>query len=71
MKKFLLTCILLAMASAASAQDRPQPAPDICKPEVEKLCASKSLKQECLVANWTKLPSPCQDALLKPMRGGE
>jgi hypothetical protein len=71
MKPLLLICILLATSFAASAQDRPQPAPDICKPEVEKLCAAKALKQECLVANWTRLSSPCQDALLKPIRGGD
>ena len=71
MKMLLLIGALLATTSAACAQDRPRPAPDICKPDVEKLCAAKSLKQECLVANWTRLSSPCQDALLKPIRGGE
>ena len=41
-----------------------------CKVDVERFCDRASLKQECLVANWTRISSNCQDALATPMRGG-
>ena len=41
-----------------------------CKAEIRKFCDAALLKQECLVAHWTKISSDCQDGLATPMRGG-
>lgn len=41
-----------------------------CKADMQRLCGVARLKQECLVAHWTKLSSDCQDGLASPMRGG-
>lgn len=70
--------ILLAARSAAFAQERKEAPPqslhgrtlESCKADIEKYCAKANLKQECLVAHWTKISSDCQDGLATPMRGG-
>ena len=41
-----------------------------CKIDIQKFCGATNLKQECLVAHWTRISNDCQDALAKPMRGG-
>jgi hypothetical protein len=41
-----------------------------CKVDIQKYCDQASLKQECLVAHWTRISGDCQDALATPMRGG-
>lgn len=80
MKQAVLFLIALTVATAAQAQaqDRGRaPTPqglrgksmETCKADAQKFCAAKALKQECLVTNWTKISSDCQDALATPMRG--
>jgi hypothetical protein len=79
MKQAVLFLIALTVATAVQAQDRSRaPTPqglrgksmESCKADAQKFCAAKALKQECLVTNWTKISSDCQDALATPMRGG-
>lgn len=77
-----IACLLLAglvIAGGARAQDRSKQPPasqgingktiESCKADIQKLCDSASLKQECLVAHWTRISSDCQDGLATPMRG--
>jgi hypothetical protein len=75
----LLLIGALILSPAATAQDRSrQPAPqglngktvESCKADIRKFCDAAALKQECLVAHWTRISSDCQDGLATPMRGG-
>lgn len=75
----LLLAGAMILSTAAMAQDRSkQPTPqglngktvDSCKADIRKFCGAAALKQECLVAHWTKISSDCQDGLATPMRGG-
>ena len=82
MKTIRVLSVLLAMTTAALAQSpgprsQESPAPGLngksmesCKPDLQKFCDAANLKQECLVAYWTKISSDCQDALARPMRSG-
>jgi hypothetical protein len=75
-------CLLLAamlLSPTAIAQDRGrEPVPQVvngksiesCKADIRKYCNAVVLKQECLVAHWTKISGDCQDGLATPMRGG-
>lgn len=73
-------CAALLLVSSAQAQDRgPREIPtqglrgktmENCKADIQRLCETARLKQECLVAHWTKLSGDCQDGLATPMRGG-
>jgi len=76
---YLLLIGAIVLSSAATAQDRSrQPASqglngktvESCKEDIRKFCDAAALKQECLVAHWTKISSECQDGLATPMRGG-
>lgn len=65
----------LAQPSASGSQETAQhvlngEAMERCKPDLRKLCGSASLKQECLVAHWTKISNACQDSLARPMGPG-
>jgi hypothetical protein len=75
-------CLLIAslvIAGCADAQDLSKQPPasqgfngktiESCKADIQKLCDGASLKQECLVTNWTRISSDCQDGLVTPMRG--
>jgi len=73
----LLAAVILA--PTAMAQDRGrEPVPqgingksiESCKADIRKYCDAVVLKQECLVAHWTKISGDCQDGLATPMRGG-
>ncbi len=44
--------------------------PAACMGDLTRLCSDKSLKLECLVQQWTRVSSGCQDSLAKPMRAG-
>jgi len=77
MKSAVLFLTALVVAGSAQAQDRSRaPIPqglrgktmESCKADTQKFCAAKALKQECLVTNWTRISSDCQDALATPMR---
>jgi hypothetical protein len=80
MKLVQAFCACLLLVSSAQAQDRePREIPaqglrgktmENCKADIQRLCAPARLKQECLVAHWTKLSGDCQDGLATPMRGG-
>jgi len=74
---FLLAAMI--QSPTATAQDRSkEPVPqgingksmESCNAEIRKFCDAAVLKQECLVAHWTKISSDCQDGLATPMRGG-
>jgi hypothetical protein len=43
---------------------------DSCKADIRKYCDAADLKQECLVAHWSKISKNCQDVLAMPMRDG-
>lgn len=74
---YLLLAILVASPSAF-AQARKDQLPqgingktmESCKADISKYCERANLKQECLVAHWTRISGDCQDALATPMRGG-
>jgi hypothetical protein len=80
---FLTTLLIVAAATIiANAQDQtPSPHPsgigtksmDICTTDIKKVCGNPMFnletQKECLVTNWTKISSDCQDALAKPSRG--
>lgn len=75
--KIVTSAALLLALSAAAAQEPGKPPQGIggktmesCRPDIRKYCDQVHLKQECLVAHWTKISSDCQDALATPMRGG-
>ena len=79
MKMFCVLFTITVLPAAAMAQDRSrEPLPkgvnskamDSCKTDVQKFCVTADLKQECLVAHWTKISNDCQDALATPMRNG-
>jgi hypothetical protein len=78
MKGACAMLVLLAVLSAAFAQEKKEAPPqglqgktmESCKADIEKYCAKDHLKQECLVAHWTRISSDCQDGLATPMRGG-
>ena len=78
MKIACLLVALLVVVPAAFAQERKDKPPqgvngktmESCKSDIGKYCAKANLKQECLVAHWTRISSDCQDALATPMRGG-
>ncbi len=77
-----IQCLLVAamiFSPIAMAQERSKgPVPqgingksmESCKADIRKYCDAAMLKQECLVAHWTKISSDCQDGLATPMRGG-
>ncbi|MBU3077887.1 hypothetical protein [Sphingomonas quercus] len=52
------------------ASRAPRPVAPACAADLARLCAGKSLQQECLVQHWTKISSDCQEALARPMHGG-
>jgi hypothetical protein len=64
----------IAMAQERSKQPVPQgingKSMESCKADIRKYCDAAMLKQECLVAHWTKISGDCQDGLATPMRGG-
>jgi hypothetical protein len=79
MKVAYLAFGTMLFLSPAFAQERSKEPPpqgingktmESCRADVEKLCDRANLKQECLVAHWTRISSDCQDALATPMRGG-
>ena len=75
----LISLVIVTPALAQSSGDRShQPLQpglrgrmmDSCRADLQKFCGAVNLKQECLVAHWTRIASDCQDALATPMRGG-
>jgi hypothetical protein len=42
----------------------------VCAADIRKFCEAADLKQECLVAHWSKISSDCQDALATSARIG-
>jgi hypothetical protein len=79
MKTMHVLSILLAMGGPALAQSSVAHSQETsrqglngktmesCKRDLQKFCDAANLKQECLVAHWTKISSDCQDALARPM----
>jgi hypothetical protein len=75
---FFLAAMLLSGSAFAQSRDHgrdlpPKPASrgmDFCKADIRKFCEAANLKQECLVAHWSKISSRCQDVLGAPMRDG-
>jgi len=79
MKSQYILLAAMILAPTAMAQDGGrEPVPqgingkslESCKADIRKYCDAVALKQECLVAHWTKISSDCQDGLATPMRGG-
>ena len=78
MKSACAMLVLLTALSAAFAQEKKELPPqglngrtmESCKDDIRKHCAKTNLKQECLVAHWTKISGDCQDGLATVMRGG-
>jgi hypothetical protein len=35
----------------------------VCKTDIQRYCDEANLKQECLVAHWSKISTECQDVL--------
>ncbi len=79
MKTLYLVLVGLLVSTDALAQNDPVAQPPqglkgrtkaACTNDLARLCAGKSLKLECLVENWIKISSDCQDALAKPMHDG-
>ena len=79
MKTQYILLAAMILAPTAMAQDKGrEPVPQringksmaSCKADIQKYCDAVVLKQECLVAHWTKISSDCQDGLATPMRGG-
>lgn len=77
MKIVYSAALLLALSAAAAQEPGKSPTQGIggktmesCKPDIRKYCDQVHLKQECLVAHWTRISSDCQDALATPMRSG-
>ena len=35
----------------------------ICKADIQRFCDEANLKQECLIAHWSKISTECQDVL--------
>jgi hypothetical protein len=77
--QYLLLLAAAILSFAAMAQDRSKEPPpqgvngknmESCRADIRKFCNAANLKQECLVAHWTKISNDCQDALVTPMRGG-
>lgn len=74
----LILAGLLVSTDAFAQGDRASPPPGemspramaACEADLVRLCADRSLKQECLVRHWTEISGGCQDALAKPMRPG-
>ena len=78
----LLAAALLATVAvtASAAQEQPgtprvgigSKTMDSCKEDIRKLCstAMAPMQKECLVKNWMKISSDCQDAVAKPGREG-
>ena len=78
MKIAYMPLVALIVLAPAYAQERSKESPpegmngktmESCKPDIQKYCDRANLKQECLVAHWTRISSDCQDALATPMRG--
>ncbi|HEU0096527.1 MAG TPA: hypothetical protein VFQ52_08735, partial [Rhizomicrobium sp.] len=75
---FFFVAMLLSGSTFAQPRDHnrdlpPKPAGrgmDFCKADIHKFCEAADLKQECLVAHWSKISSRCQDVLAAPMRDG-
>jgi hypothetical protein len=74
---FLLAAMILspvAMAQNRGGESVPQgvngKSMESCKADIRKYCDAAVLKQECLVAHWTKISGDCQDGLATSMRGG-
>jgi hypothetical protein len=77
-RAFFFAAMLLSGSAFAQSRDHgralpPKPASrgmDFCKADIHKFCEAADLKQECLVAHWSKISSRCQDVLGAPMRDG-
>jgi hypothetical protein len=77
-RAFFLAAIFFSSSAFAQPRDRsrdPPPKPasrgmDFCKADIHKFCEAADLKQECLVAHWSKISSRCQDVLAAPMHDG-
>jgi hypothetical protein len=81
----LVASLEIAAATFASAQEQPpsqavSPAVgigsktmDACTADIKKFCGNPAFnletQKECLVTNWTKISSDCQDAVAKQGRG--
>jgi hypothetical protein len=72
----VVAALLVPAAGPAQERTRP-PSPsqglngktmESCRIDIQRLCSKVGLNKECLVANWTKISSDCQDALASPMR---
>lgn len=69
-----LGAMLLSGSALAQSRDRNREAPprpagkgmDFCKADIHKFCEAADLKQECLVAHWSKISDRCQDVLAAP-----
>ena len=65
---FSLVVGMAQLAAAATAQSD-HPLDDkskwitACKSDIERFCDEANLKQECLIAHWSKISSECRDRL--------
>jgi hypothetical protein len=80
MKPLIIAAVAFAlsagMASAQQGGDQSRPTVgmgsktmDSCKADTAKYCATSSdyVRKECLVRNWDRITSDCQDALGTPI----
>lgn len=44
---------------------------DVCKADIRRFCDAANLKQDCLVAHWSKISAGCQELLATPARNGD
>ncbi len=75
---FFSATLLLSGSALGQPQDHSHGPPpklagkgmDSCKADIRKFCATANLKQECLVAHWSRISGNCQAVLAMPMRDG-
>lgn len=63
-----ITNAALSMSLALAAQAEHPPGDKsrwirACKTDIQRFCDEANLKQECLVAHWSKISSECRDVL--------
>ena len=66
----LLAAIVLESLPAAAATVQANRSSDdkarwikICKADIQRFCDEANLKQECLIAHWSKISTECQEVL--------
>jgi hypothetical protein len=70
LKAVFVSAIVVASQPVAAATNQADRASEnkakwirICKADIQRFCDQANLKQECLIAHWSKISTECQDVL--------